>query len=142
MFEQDNDFNEEGKEVERQESMNENPIWDDEGLSDFDYLKGMLQAEYGDNPLSNSGEITDTGDYDFRTPDKDVLDIGPEKELHRRRANYIMLKRILGTLLPGYTYLGFDILEKNGVLQDTRVQFSPKTGRLLGISYRRSAIDN
>ena len=34
------------------------------------------------------------------------------------------------------------MLESAGILQDTLLQFSPKSGKLLGISYRRSNMDS
>ena len=53
----------------------------------------------------------------------------------------MMLRAILRGIEPDSIYPSFDILEKSGILNDVNPRFSKKTGRLLGIEYRRSAVD-
>ena len=49
----------------RREKEEEGKVWDDRRLSDFDYLKGIMQSEYRNNEFLNSAEITETGDYNL-----------------------------------------------------------------------------
>ena len=41
----------------RENNEEEEDIWDNTQLSNFDYLKGIMQSEYGNNEFSNSGQI-------------------------------------------------------------------------------------
>lgn len=71
--------------------MNGEKVWNDTKLSDFDLLKGIVQLEYGNNSFSNSGELTDTGDYNI-VIDRD----GEVREIdERKRVNHVALRRIL-----------------------------------------------
>lgn len=137
MFDQNS---EENNEEENFEDANENneeeeEIWNDKDLSDFDYLRGIMQSEYGNNEFSNSGRITDEGDYDF-----DVGRDDPDREYYRRRANYILLSRILPQLdlLEGPDFLApsYDVMEGKGIIQSIKPRFSPKTNNFLGFDYR------
>ena len=142
MFEQDeitedNDFQDaedEQLEEDWQSQLNkeEEKVWDDTRLSDFDFLKGIMQSEYGNNEFSNSAEITEEGDYDLNLEKDD-----PERKNLRLRANYIMLSRLLGQLEgPNFIIPSFDVMESYGTIRNIKPRFSQKTGRFLGISYR------
>ena len=116
----------------RREKEEERKVWDDRRLSDFDYLKGIMQSEYGNNEFSNGAEITETGDYDINLERDD-----PDRENYWKRANYIMLSRLLEQLeRPNFVVPSFDVMESYGTIRDIKPRFSPKTGRFLGIDYR------
>ena len=111
------------QEVERQ---NYEKIWNDTKLTDFDFLKGIMQSEYGNNEFSNSAEITETGDYDLNLERND-----PDRENLRKRANYIMLSRLLGQLEgPNFVIPSFDVMKSYGTIRDIKPMFSPKTGKV------------
>ena len=144
MFEQDEinedgdfqDAEEEKYEEEWQEQLEKNEeeekVWNDTRLSDFDFLKGIMQSEYGNNEFSNSAQITETGDYDLNLERND-----PDRKNFRKRANYIMLSRLLRQLEgPNFVIPSFDVMERYGTIMNIKPRFSPKTGRFLGISYR------
>ena len=121
-------FNEWRNRTEQEEQEN---VWNDTRLSDFDLLKGIMQSEYG-NEFSNSAENTETGDYDLSLERDD-----PGRENLRKRANYVMLSRLLGQLEgPNFVVPNFDVLEGYGLLRKIRPTFSPKSGRFLGIDYK------
>ena len=67
-------FNEWKNITEREE---QEKVWNDTELSDFELLKGIMQSEYGNNELSNSAEISDTRGYELGLerddPDRDNL---------------------------------------------------------------------
>ena len=57
MFDPNNEENmhEEEEEFEdANENNEEEEIWNDRDLTDFDYLKGIMQREYGNNEFSNT----------------------------------------------------------------------------------------
>ena len=135
MFEQHNEDANDGFEDAQDdydENVQEEKVWDDRRLSDFDLLKGIMQSEYGNNEFSNSAKITDTGDYDL-----DLERDDPDRENYRKRANYIMLSRLLGQLEgPNFVVPSFDVMESHGIIRSIKPRFSPKTGNFLGIDYR------
>ena len=134
MFEQDESF-EDAQDDENERIEDEFNEWqerNDGRLSDFDFLKGIMQSEYGNNEFSNSAELTETGDYDLNLEKDD-----PERENLRRRANFIMLSRLLGQLEgPNFVIPSYDVMESYGTIRGIKPRFSPKTGRFLGIDYR------
>ena len=125
-------FEEEWQQQLERDKEEEGRIWDDRRLSDFEILKGIMQSEYGNNEFSNSAELTETGDYDLNL-ERD----NPDGENLRKRANYIMLSRLLGQLEgPNFVVPSFDVMESYGTIRDIKPRFSPKTGRFLGIDYQ------
>ena len=67
MFDENNDnaaeeerFEEEWQQQFERDKEEEEKIWDDRRLSDFELLKGIMQSEYGNNEFSNNAEITET----------------------------------------------------------------------------------
>ena len=110
-------FNEWKNRTEREE---QERVWNDTELSDFELLKGIMQSEYGNNEFSNSAEITETGDYNLNLEQDD-----PDRANYRKRANYIMLSRLLGQLEgPNFVVPSFDVLEGYGLLRKIRPRFS------------------
>ena len=102
-------------------------------LSDFDYLKGIMQNEYGNNEFSNSARINEEGEYDFNISRDD-----PDYKLYKRRVNYILLSRILrqleGANLPIPSY---DVLNGSGLIREIKPRLSLKTGSFNRFSYRK-----
>ena len=112
MFDPTNEENNDDEFQDAREHNEEEEIWDDRKLSDFDYLKGIMQSEYGNNEFSNSARINEDGKYEFNISRDD-----PDYKLYRRRVNYILLSRILPQLegtdlvVPSY-----DILNASGLI--------------------------
>ena len=145
MMEQHNDYDEENFDdenaqtdemfnewINRTEREEQEKVWNDTRLSDFDLLKGIMQSEFGNNEFSSSAEITETGDYDLNLEKDD-----PDRVNYRKGANYIMLSRLLKQLEgPNFVVPSFDVLEGYGLLRKIRPRFSPKSGRFLGIDYK------
>ena len=116
----------------RAEREEQEKVWNDTELTDFELLKGIMQSEYGNNEFSNSVEITETGDYDLNLERDD-----PDRENYRKRANYIMLSRLLVQLEgPNFVVPSFDVMEGYGLLRKIKPRFSQKTGRFLEIDYK------
>ena len=91
-----------------------------------------MQSEYGNNEFSNSGRINEEGDYDFNISRDD-----PNYVAYRKRANYILLTRILPELEGANLVIpSYDVLEGNGIIRDIKPRFSEKTGRFNGFDYR------
>ena len=136
MFDPNNEENNHEEEEEFEdanESNEEEDVWNDKDLSDFDYLKGIMQSEYGNNEFLNSGRITDEGDYDF-----DVGRDDPDRENYRRRANYILLSRILPDFEGSdFVVPSYDVMEGHGIIQSIKPRFSPKTNNFNGFEYRK-----
>ena len=122
-------FNEWKNRTEREE---QEKVWNDTELSNWDLLKGIMQSEYGNNEFSNSAEISDAGGYELGLERDD-----PDRDNLRKRANYIMLSRLLGQLEgPDFVVPSFDVMEGYGLLRKIRPRFSQKSGRFLGIDYK------
>ena len=112
----------------------EEDIWGDTKLSDFDYLKGIMQSEYGNNEFSNSARVDEDGGYDLNISKDD-----PDYELYRRRTNYILLSRILPQLeRANLPILSYDVLDASGIIREIKPRLSPKTSNFLGFDYKRN----
>ena len=110
---------------------------DNTQLSDFDYLKGIMQSEYRNNEFSTGRKINEDGDYDLN-----ITRDNADYDVYKRRVNYILLSGILPELeRKDFVVPSYDILNASGLIQEIKPRFSIKTGKFLGFDYQKGNIN-